>query len=282
MTLIIVLISIALENMFAELANFREYRWFKWWERLTQDKLSWVPFWAGPVGVLVVVGLPLWLVHWIFSGTGDGWFWSSIAALLVVLYSLGPKDLSSRVEAYVTALTVSDMEEAAAIGREIAGLSADDAAPSVTEVTQAMLVEANERMFAVLVWFAILGPVGALLFRLSATLDRSKAERSTLFSEYALNFHQILAWLPARLFACGFAVGGSLIHTFERWHFWDTLGLQHNAGVLHAAGYGALQMDETGHVPTDDVDRVNQIRSLIGRTLFIWLVVLALATLVHA
>ncbi|MES2212408.1 MAG: hypothetical protein V4490_04640 [Pseudomonadota bacterium] len=70
--------------------------------------------------------------------------------------------------------------------------------------------------FAVLFWYVLFGPFGAVLFRLSSVLHHG-AEASRHFAQGTYYAYYSLAWIPARLTAFFFALVGSFVPCFEYW-----------------------------------------------------------------
>jgi len=283
MKLIVILIAIALEHLSSRWEEYRPFGWFQALEDWMHARFGNIALWNGSCGVIAVLAAPLIVVWLIFEWLNSvGIVFAFLGGLVLVVLALGPQALSARVESLLTALTVHDQTGAEALIRELA---TDDerAAPTLGDAVKGILIQANDRVFGVLTWFVILGPVGAALYRLAVELDRTAASRNPQFSQAAAEFHALLAWLPVRLLALGFALSGSLIHAFERWRFDDTLDKGHNDDVLINAGLGALLIDDPDsfceEATGNAVLLVGAIKSLIGRTLLVGLSVLALMTL---
>ena len=76
-----------------------------------------------------------------------------------------------------------------------------------SDVTRAILHIANERIFATIFWFVVLGPFGAMLYRLISEL--SKQIDFDELAEFSKFIHAIMAWIPARMLAAGYALTGN-------------------------------------------------------------------------
>src|SRR5690606_17345869 len=75
------------------------------------------------------------------------------------------------------------------------------------------LITTHRNVFGVFFWFLLLGPAGAVMYRLSEYLARAWNEpehmRNEAFGQFAaLAFHWI-DWVPVRLTAIAFAVVGN-------------------------------------------------------------------------
>lgn len=289
MILIAILISLAVEKSVAKLQELRRFDWFigytRWWRaRLRLD---------GALGVLLVVGLPVLGVGILYHLLNEALFLLGfLFGVLVLIFSLGPKSLDEQVQAYIDAREAGDTEAAHHIATDILHEDIPGSAFQLTRaVTESILVQANERVLAVLFWFAVLGPVGAALYRLSTLLKNNtlKERETSQFAQAALRLHAILDWAPARLAALGYAVSGSFVDAIANWRAstdkWAGNWQQSNVGVLLASGTGALQLDVTPVVQTleSEVDgelaQVKAAQALVWRTLVTWIVVIALMTL---
>ncbi len=262
-----------------------EYRSFEWFGRVEgwlHSRCGRFGWWHGPIGIIVTLLPGLIVVGLLFAVFGEGSILGSVFALLLVLYSLGPKDLSTQIDAFQAAISIHDLPSAEVAARAIAGVAdSGEKPPTLEELQRAILVESNDRLFAVLFWFVVLGPFGALLFRLASELRRSRINRGDGFSASASDLSAILSWIPARLWALGYAMSGSLVHAMEEWQFFDTLGLHDNDMVLERCGRGAINRYRAQVVPDAEValETVIDTRSLVGRTLVFWLVIFAIITL---
>lgn len=282
MTLISILISLVIEHLTGSLDHWRPLRWLRDLTGALEQRLAGYGFWDGPAGVLLVIALPVVLFGVVLGAVGE---FSSVLGfllgLLILLYSLGPKDLGEQLQEYLNALTMNEDRKAGALARELVRDAFPEAdAQGGRRVLESVLILANQRLFGVIFWFVVLGPLGALLFRLAAELRREAAGRSAGFAAAADNLYAILGWVPARLAALGYALSGSLVHALEAWNIRQTVALHENEAVLQEAGLGALQYREGGAEHDDEEAYwVSAVYSLLGRTAFIWLTVLAVATL---
>jgi len=99
--------------------------------------------------------------------------------------------------------------------------------------------------FGALFWFVIAGGPGALMFRLANTLDAMWGYRTPRYLRFgwaAARFDDVLNFIPARLTAATYALGGD---THMAWHCWRTQARSWdspNAGPVMAAGAGSLNV----------------------------------------
>ena len=184
--------------------------------------------------------------------------------------------MSTEIEAYIHARTVGDDDEAL----HYAGTITDTAA-SITpdqqtnDVTRAILYIANERIFSTIFWFVILGPFGCMLYRLISEL--SKHIENHELAEFSKYIHALMAWVPARMLAAGYAFTGNFdgsYHAFkERAH--STELSQGNVEVLVATGLGAIKnLDIDSEIAT-----IYAVQALVMRAVIVWIAILAVMTL---
>jgi adenosylcobinamide-phosphate synthase len=153
-------------------------------------------------------------------------------------------------------------------------------------------------LFGVLFWFIVLmplGPVGALLYRLSLHLaDTWQTEQLGLFAQFTQRMALFLNYLPARITALSFAIAGDFEDAVYCWRSqaadWGDL----NTGVLLASAAGAMGIKLGGAItyphgecwrpelglgnPPDPAD-IHSAISLMWRALSIWLLLLLITAL---
>lgn len=282
MTLLTLLLCLFLERL---LGSLEEMRRFGWLDLLVQQVRRW-PWADGPAGVTVVVLLPP-LAVWLLGvlSRAIGWPLFFLFAVLVLLYSLGPRDLEAEVEAFLDARERGDEEAAMLYAADMLGSTSVDGSAKLTRaMLETMLAEANERFFAVVFWFILLGPVGALLYRVAVLARRGSVGEASGFAAAAQRLHQILAWLPARLTALAYALSGSFVDAMHTWREEAAKGLEGSRFILVASGFGALRYqpaEEDGVVPdlAEEDSYIHEALALIRRAALVWLVVLAVFTL---
>jgi membrane protein required for beta-lactamase induction len=133
----------------------------------------------------------------------------------------------------------------------------------------------------------VLGPMGAVLYRLTVELLRLPAEPAVAandpFRAARERLYWLLAWLPAHLAALSYAVMGSFVHALHAWQgrtesaeegAVDNRPASHR--LLLLIGHGALQFDKA---PAQDHSAIREALGLCGRSLIAWVTVLALLTL---
>jgi membrane protein required for beta-lactamase induction len=289
MTLTIILICLIAERFLLEHSHLRSNKWFtrycQWYQQ--QSLPEWLQ--QGIIGLLLLLLPPLLAVaalQQLFAGSLLG-----IAGLLfsigVLLYTLGPQDLDSQINQYVETAEQDDAE-----AREIAHAIIEDEPPTSEPacsqaVSEAALQQVNRRTIAVLFWFILLGPLGAMMYRLATWLPRSDQAAQDI--DFKLNSKQlviILDWLPARITAFCYAIAGSFEDALVGWRSYQESRQSEfsdsNSGTLISTGSGAMRLttllDEAyagAHLYTD---LPKAAMALIWRSLIVFLAILALLT----
>ncbi len=278
MTLITLLLGLLLEHFIGPLERFRRFGWFHAYAGRCQQYCGGMAFWEGPLGVLLVIVPPMLLFWLILLAVNQlSLLLGALTAFLIFVYCLGPRDLAQQAEDWLRASERHDQERLAILRRQlVCTLRPHPPDPEAVSIPETLLVHASDRLFALIFWFVLLGPFGALLFRLASELRRDESgPRQRGFAASADDLYAILDWIPARLLALGFALAGSLTHALEAWRFPETMSLHDNQSVLRHTGMAALQLDQG----IDERGAIEAVLRLIRRTLTIWLTFLAVMTL---
>lgn len=275
MALISIILCLLLDRTLRHLHDLRDLSWFEHFTGLLSNLIpinnNLVKLVLILLPLLVVILLAqLLLIDFLF---GIPYF---VFGIIVLLYCLGPACLSNDIEAYLDARSLGDDEEAL----HYAGTLTETAASTVpdqqtSDVTRAILHIANQRVFSVLFWFVVLGPVGAVVYRMLTNI--SKRDEDDPLVQHAKLFQSVIAWIPAHLLASGYALTGHFDGAFRayqsRTHESD-ISIA-NYDVLVTTGLGALRGQEV----TDEISSIRGARDLVMRSIMVWVAVLALLTL---
>jgi adenosylcobinamide-phosphate synthase len=168
-----------------------------------------------------------------------------LAETLLLYLAIGATSLAQHGRTVATALAGGDL----ALARQRVGwmVSRDTAVLDATGVaraaTESVLENGNDAVFGALFWFLLLGAPGAVLYRLVNTLDAMwgyRSERYLAFGWAAARLDDVLNWIPARLTALAYALLGDGRRALRCWREQGHLTDSPNAGVVMAAGAGAL------------------------------------------
>lgn len=277
MSLIAIIISLLAERYLGTLQDLRTFRWLEsfaaWVRRHVHDSLLCFVLVPGAVviGLLILLGLL------------PGWF-DFLLGIAILIFSLGPRNIEAQAKGFLDALDRNDQESAVWHATQMSqGQALPEEADKLCRfVTHTVLIENNDRVLAVLFWFMLLGPVGALLYRVASQLHQSNPQDDSEFAILARQFHQFLGWIPARLTALAYGLSGSLNGTLHNWrHYdaeWSPQWRNRNSGILASTGWGALQLAES-NTPEGCREEVSQALSLTTRATVIWVSIIAVMTI---
>lgn len=283
MTTICLLTAIFLDRLFPRLEEFRRFGWLTRYADFVRSLLPDSLRTDHPRQLLILFTPLLALVAFIqgiFSDSVTG-FGSFLFATAALFYALGPQDIDREVTRYWEADNDDDRAEQLEITQSLLQDSVPD-----TEVAQesaiadAILWQANNRFFAVVFWFILLGPFGAIFYRLTAQTVQASTDGmawGNAINATANRLLEILDWLPARITAGLYAISGSLEESVEHWkHLFDThAGKPTPREILVAVGHGALRQDVRSPAATMDASL-----ALAWRAAVFLLAALTLVTLV--
>ena len=275
MALITIVLGLLLDRIFMHFHELRDMTWFEFYSQkiriLTRDKLP-------PVQFFLILMPPLLLILFIqliLSGILFNLL-SFIFSIAAFIYCLGPACLVTDIEAYLHAREIGDDDEAfhyaGAITERAASSSPDQ---QTTDVTKAILYVGNERIFSIIFWFVLLGPFGALLYRLTSQLSKhTEHEELAAFADF---IQAIMAYVPSRMLAAGYALTGNFdaaYHAYkDRLHSPDIAS--NNYEILVSTGLGAMKNMEMH----DEIASIHAAQALVMRSIMVWIAVLAILTL---
>jgi len=202
------------------------------------------------------------------------------------------------------ALKSGDLDQARTILGQWRGASCERlSAEEVARLTiEEALLASYRHVFAVVFWFVLLpGPVGAILYRMSAFLHQRWAERSdselAAFGSFAGQVFRLLDWAPARLTGIAFAVVGDFEDAAYCWRTQAAKWPDPSLGVVLASGAGAMGVrlgmpflselspvdrPELGLGEAADVGFLDSTIGLVWRALVVILVILLLLAIARA
>lgn len=177
------------------------------------------------------------------------------------------------------------------VSRDVHAMNGSQCARAAIE---SLLENGNDALFATLFWYLVLGPAGAVLHRLSNTLDAMwgyHTPRYEWFGKPAARLDDGLAWIPARLTAVSYALAGNPIRALRCWRLQARHLSSPNGGPCMTAGAGSLgvslggacryhgqwvQKPVFGEGPAPQAGDIYAAQQLLTRALWIWLATLGL------
>lgn len=290
MHLIVIVAALLIERTLGQLSRWRRIDWFAAYVRLI-ERSRWGQAWlASPAGVLVIAP-PVLLVALVQAAIYY-YLWLGfqlLFGLLLLLISLGPRDLWEDVYALAHARSEQAAEQAEAraiaLSRRATGRAADDTRGDT--VLGAVLVQGHERVLAVLLWFFVAGPAGALFYRLVRELPSLAARKPAIrgTARTAEYVHGVAAWLPARIVALVYLLAGETRCGLASWP--TARATTHLSGtaswrLLACVGRGALGLAPADHQSPRLHESLNdtllEALSLISRAVLVLLAGFAILT----
>lgn len=289
MKLIALILGFGLEHVATQLLHLRELRWFDSYFDFGLNQAKKASSIVAYLVMILLVALPMvpvLIADYQLSDADIRWDPSYIVfALLVVFLCLGPRDLESEVHEYCAAIDAGDDALARNVLFELSEAE-HRGSSDIEAIEDAVFVQAPNRIFGVVFWFIALGPLGAWLFRVSDLLRRRAAFEAVRDPELRAplriieTFHGVLLWLPVRLSAIGYALSGNFDDALEGWRRHDTNEALpiHRRNDLLAADVGKAAM-QSSKQPDDPAAAAVTAMRIVTRTLFIWMIVIALMTI---
>jgi len=212
--------------------------------------------------------------------------------ILVLWFAIGWQSMKAHTLAVYTPLKSKDPDSARRALSMIVSRQTDSMGERqiVGSTMESVLENGHDCVLASLFWYALLGPAGVMLHRLTNTLDAMwgyKNDRFVHFGYFAARLDDVLGWVSARLSAASYALSGAVVEAIRSG--WEQVGRHKspNAGLVMATGAGALRRRIGGPMIYDgvlqqkpflgrgaaatvaDIDRTVR---LVERSILIWLI----------
>ena len=298
MNLIALLIGLVIERLATQLFHWRRMRWMDRIIDFGFHQAERVATWPAVIPVIllgVILVLPVFAVIWFLGDTLAG-FTYLLLAIVVLFFSLGPRDVGEEVGEYCDALGSGDEEKVHNAAKAILEDDVpDDAFERTRCVEAAVCVQANNRLFGVIFWFVVLGPLAAWAYRATDLIRRRAVFNATRgdgadanadrMREAAETLHGWVAWIPARLTAIGYAAAGHMDDAIAAFRApmedKNLTTSERSEHLLARVGLAALALqDRPDESPDERAIRGAQAAShLVFQLLLIWAVIISAMTL---
>jgi AmpE protein len=289
MTIIAILLAFALCHFIRELGRFRQNRWLGSWIKFANDAFGKIPGWQDIVGFLVIIALPVLLLLLLnqLLNSALGSTGTFLLAILVLVYTYGPKDLDTEVAAIIESEDEDARQEA--LGKLLGGPVPEDHDACRALAVESVFREALRRWFGIIFWFAVLGIVGAFLYRMVDWLVKEDYPLSDDQKGLFVRLRQIMDWPAAQLMTLSLAVATDFDSVYVAWkQYHDEQGhglFEGDNGFLLTS---ARSIVLTGHAARDGyADQLDgpmiglqQAMDLAWRILGVWMTALALLLLI--
>jgi len=287
MTFLSILIALLLERITPQLIDLRQYRWLREYNQWMIDVLhiERLGAWLGFAMLMLPLLLVIWVLAAMFENALFGLF-ELVFNIAIVFLCLGPKELDGQVDRYLDAIEIGDSQQQfSAASRLTRETPLMDLPQQVVQVCKSLFVEANSRMFAVLFWFTLLGPVAAVFYRLLEQLLQQKILQDSLkHIEHVL--HSALGWIdwiPVHLSLFAYMISGSFedgLQAFRRGSISAVNIYDQNNEILQNVGYQAISAHEVDN-DSQALELLRKSRGLVLRSLVVWLLLLLVLSLLN-
>jgi len=276
--LVAIVLVLAVCRGLPDLVRLRDFTWFHaWLEKIDRQSAATV--------LVLGIAVPTLLIALVEAGLDRvllGLF-GLIVSAFVLYYCWGPRDLERDVEAVVKAPDVDRRASALHALRD-----SDDVTYTPETLVESVFAAALSRWFGVLFWFVVLGPAGALLYRLTQLLALSPEfahEQSSSTQIAAQRLASVLDWAPAHLMALCLALASNFDAVFKTWRDYH---------LSHGKGYFTLDLGFLAAIARASVDAdvaaedhegadahspsvvIEDAMVLVRRVLVVWLTLVAL------
>jgi adenosylcobinamide-phosphate synthase len=221
--------------------------------------------------------------------------------VVVLYFTVGFRQFSHHFTDIQLALRMGEIERARQLLTEWRGQGAEKlgSAEVARLAIEQGIVSSHRHVFGPLFWFMVLGPVGAVLYRLSLGMAQRwsnplvSAEEGGAFGRFSSEAYQVVDWVPVRLTAVTFAIVGDFEDAVYCWRTQAAHWVDAASGILLASGAGALGIrlglpihevagvamrPELGLGDDADIDHLQNAIGLVWRALLLCLLLLALLT----
>lgn len=279
MELFILVIAILFLQIWGAENPLHRDEWLWQWQAYLQKRFGLSPamLFAACVGLpMLAVAVLMWLIalnsYWPLLPVG----------VVLLLYSFGRGEFSEILQDYTHACSEGDWDRGMVAAQRLAvdvdAVAVEDWSALHEKVLEQAAYRGFERMFAVLFWFFMLGPIGAVLYRLVFLFtERSGAEVAE-----ARTLLWLLEWPAVRILGLSFALTGNFVGCIQRWRESVLSVSRSTETTIGQSVLGALSVDDDLS-QTCDVTRkeLELLDSLFRRTLWFWLAAAAIVIIIY-
>ncbi len=238
--------ALLLDRLLGEPPRFHPLVGFGKWANLLETYLNHRSIAYGILAWSLAV-LPLTAIVWWLDTLIGGWWLSILCGWLAI----GWQSLRQHAQWVQQALAAGDLPAARQkVGWLVSRDTTQLDSPQISRACiESVLENGSDAVFAPLFWLIIGGAPAVVLYRLSNTLDAMwgyRSERFERFGKWAARVDDVLNWIPARLTALTYALCGQFSGAIHAWRTQGQRWYSPNAGVVMAAGAGALQVQLGG------------------------------------
>jgi membrane protein required for beta-lactamase induction len=281
MKLIVILLCLWLDHYMHVGARGRQQYFFNLYEDFLKKAFEKMAWWQGPAS-LVMIAAPIVLL--VGGLQLFGFLHANLVTLFlgvaVLLFCLGTSPLQAKLDDYLTAdeAKAAEAEQSLRTFMQDAGVKTEGS--FFRAVTELEFWQCHERFFAIVFWFLILGPIGAIVYRMISWFHDNAIHGESMYANQAEQMtwlHGWAAWLPSRLVSLTYTLVGNFMASFDTWYknaF--KLGFVHD--ILVDCGMASLGIENTPPLQADKLENL-AAQALIHRGLLMWVLLIAVATM---
>ena len=271
MEIFVTLLALAFLQVWGAKNPLHKDGWFESvFNRVTQSSISL----GADLKSFLAIALPLLLAAIFFGVLASKSAWLALPfAVVVLLYSFGRGEFFEIVREYTQACYVEDWNSAVTRAErfhvDTENVEREDWSTLHRHVFDEAGYRGFERLFAVLFWFFILGPVGALMYRLVFLA----AQREDTLAQRWL---WLLEWPAVRILGLSFALTGNFSGCFDQLQECLICMKRKTVEVLSPMILGALSVSEELEADCEITRKELTLMSkLYQRTLWFWMGVIS-------
>lgn len=266
---LMILAAVLLDHLLGEPRRFHPLAGYgllvRWIEKIFYGPADAAPAARYMLGIVSVCVLLIPLVALAAAAQQTGNF-GTLFSIVLLYFAIAPRSLREHAERVANAFSAGDLPGARRqvsfmVSRDTSQLDESGVACATVE---SVLENGSDAVFGALFWFVVAGAPGALLYRLSNTLDAMWGYRDARYNYFgwaAARLDDMLNFIPARLTALTYALLGNTRIALHCWrqqaHAWDSP----NAGPVMASGAGSLTVMLGG---TANYHGVSELRPVLG------------------
>jgi membrane protein required for beta-lactamase induction len=287
MSLLVILLGITIDKFAESVEAIRKFDWFIHYSDWMRQKLQQWSIRNDTLILLIILFIPVFVVALVYQQLGNLLsLLAFIFSVAVFVFCIGPRDIHNKANKYVEALERGDQKETNELLGEIfeGETPPEEESQLIRRINEILLIAANNNFLGMVFWFVILGPVGAVIYRLNHVLLKSlraeQAEEKNSFFQSTQLLFSILNWLPSHLTAITYAITGSFVDAIHQWKIhksYDHLDPDAANNMLIDTGFGAIQFEPDHKV--FDGQTIYDILGLCRRTIIVWITLIAILTL---
>jgi AmpE protein len=226
MTLLSILVVFALLQYWGSGGPIQHDSWFNLIVKklLAKSSIKNNAIWLLPILVVILPAVLLQLILIEVEGSIFG-ITELVITCAILLYSLGRNKFNQMIEAYLESWNSNDLQGAYVRAQEFSCLiplpekqsEADNVAELHKHAFTAVVYQGFERWFVVIFWFLLLGPSGALAYRLGFLYSRNiSTDEASIAQPFQYVMHWV-EWFPAQFLGLSFALAGNFASCFGLW-----------------------------------------------------------------